>query len=72
MAEHVSAIYNSTRVTKFTGFSAVINTMPYFRSLFPKKTSTAQDMALCIHQAVLGVTPSSVEPGTEATPTPKT
>jgi hypothetical protein len=43
MAEYVSAIYNLARVTKCLSskFSKAIDTMPYFKSLFPKGTSAA-------------------------------
>ena len=62
MVEHVSAIYNSARVTKFSEFSIVIDTMDYFKYLHPKGTPAAQDMALVIHQAALGIT-LSLSPG---------
>jgi hypothetical protein len=51
MVEYVSAIYNSARVAKFSEFSIVIDTMDYFKFLYPKGTCAAQEMALCIHQA---------------------
>jgi hypothetical protein len=60
--QHVSAIYNSARVTKFSEFSIVIDTMDYFKYLHPKGTPAAQDMALVIHQAALGIT-LSLSPG---------
>jgi hypothetical protein len=55
MVEHVSAIYNFARVTKFSEFSMVIDTRDYFKFLHPKKTSAAQDMDLIIHQAALNM-----------------
>ena len=41
MVEYVSAIYNSARVTKFSEFSIVKDTMDYFKFLYPKGTSAA-------------------------------
>jgi hypothetical protein len=55
MVEHVSAIYNLARVTKFSEFSMVIDTTDYFKFLHPKGTSAAQDMVLIIHQGPLNM-----------------